>query len=173
LKAAARPLRAVVLADTHLPDGQPPQRDLPPEAWQRIAQSDAVLHAGDVLGPGTLGRLEALAPTYAVLGNNDQALVGVLPETRSFELGGVRVGMVHDSGPRAGRARRLHRRFPDADIVVFGHSHIPWDELGVDGQVLFNPGSPTTRRAQPTRTMGELLVGGGRILSRQLIDLGP
>jgi putative phosphoesterase len=168
----ARRLHVAVLADTHLPEGGPPRRDLPAEAWRRVARSEAVLHAGDVVGPGTLARLGELAPTYAVLGNNDHTLVGVLPETRSLELAGVKVGMVHDSGPRAGRAARLRRWFPHADIVVFGHSHIPWDELGVDDQVLFNPGSPTTRRAQPTRTMGELVLADGRILERRIIDLG-
>jgi putative phosphoesterase len=153
------PLRVVVLADTHLRDSPShgkKGRDLPAEAWALIDGCDAILHAGDVLEGGTLARLGALAPTYAVLGNNDVALVGVLPHTRTLDLAGVQVAMIHDSGPHSGRPTRMRRRFRDAHIVVFGHSHAPCDEVGVDGQVLFNPGSPTTRRAQPVRTMGEL-----------------
>lgn len=164
--------RVAVLADTHLRDA-PPWRDLPAGAWRRIRRCDLVLHAGDVLDEGILRRLEDAAPTHAVLGNNDVDLVGRLPPTLELELAGVRVAMIHDSGDRSGRARRMGRRFPDADLVVFGHSHIPWDEVGERGQVLFNPGSPTTRRSQPTHTMGELELAEGRILARRLVDLGP
>lgn len=79
------------------------------------------------------------------------------------EIGGVRVGMIHDSGPSAGRAGRMRRRFPDADVVVFGHSHIPWNAEGLDGQLLFNPGSPTERRSQPHHTLGTLELVDGRV----------
>jgi putative phosphoesterase len=91
-----------------------------------------------------------------VLGNNDAALTGTLPETVELELEGVRVAMIHDSGARKGRETRLRRRFPSADVVVFGHSHIPWNGEGADGQLLFNPGSPTQRRRQPHCTFGIL-----------------
>jgi putative phosphoesterase len=165
-------MRVAVLADTHLRDGDR-RRDLPPPAWEHLADSDVILHAGDVLERGTLDRLEELAPTYAVLGNNDASLVGQLPLSLGMDLAGVRVAMVHDTGPRVGRARRVQRRFPQADLVVFGHSHVPCNEIGVEGQVLFNPGSPTTRRAQPTRTMGELVLADGRCTRRHIIDLGP
>jgi predicted phosphodiesterase len=77
--------------------------------------------------------------------------------------------MVHDSGARAGREGRMHRRFPDADVVVFGHSHIPWNDEGIDGQLLFNPGSATQRRSQPNRTMGLLELGGGRVLGHEVV----
>lgn len=132
-----------------------------------------ILHAGDVLDAGVLAELAAAAPVYAVLGNNDRSLAGTLPPTRQLDLGGVRIAMIHDSGAATGRAARLHRRFPDAHVVVFGHSHIPWDREGDGGQVLFNPGSPTQRRAQPTRTMGELTIAGGRLVTRRIVDLGP
>jgi len=165
------PLRVVVLADTHLHDHDLPRGDLPEQAWERIRQCDVVLHAGDVLEAGTLRRLSEVAPTYAVLGNNDRALVGHLPETRMLRLAGVSVAMVHDSGRRAGRPARLRRKFPEADIVVFGHSHIPCDEVGVDGQILFNPGSATNRRAQPDCTLGELVLAQGRMVERRILAL--
>lgn len=168
----AVPVRVAVLADTHLRDSDPPRRDLPGQAWERIRQCDVVLHAGDVIEPGLLRRLNEVAPTHAVLGNNDQALVGHLPATRQLVLAGVRLAMVHDSGRRTGRPARLRRRFPDAEIVVFGHSHIPCDEVGTDGQVLFNPGSPTTRRSQPTCTMGQLVLAHGRVVERHIVALG-
>jgi putative phosphoesterase len=162
--------RVVVVSDTHLHAGG---RPLPDAAIRVIEGCDVILHAGDILDAPTLEALEALAPTWAVLGNNDHTLVGHLPVTRLVDLGGVRIGLVHDSGARAGRGPRLRRMFPDAAVVVFGHSHVPCNEEGVDGQVLFNPGSPTQRRAQPTPTLGELVVGGGRVHSRRIIDLGP
>ncbi|MGA7419969.1 MAG: metallophosphoesterase family protein [Acidimicrobiales bacterium] len=167
---AAR-LGVIVLADTHLRDSDPPRRDLPGPAWELIRQCDVVLHAGDVNEPGLLRRLNEVAPTHAVLGNNDLALVGHLPQTLQLALAGVRVAMVHDSGRRAGRPKRLWRRFPQADLVVFGHSHIPCDEVGIDGQVLFNPGSPTTRRSQPTCTLGRLVLAEGAIIGRSIIAL--
>lgn len=161
-----------MVADTHLRDA-PPWRDLPALAWDHIRRADVILHAGDVLDAGVLRRFEEVAPTYAVLGNNDAALAGHLPHTQELELAGVRVAMIHDSGDRSGRARRMARRFPAADLVVYGHSHIPADEVGQNAQVLFNPGSPTTRRAQPTRTLGELELADGQILSQRFVDLGP
>ena len=164
--------RVAVLADTHLRD-RPPWRDLPAEAWRHLRRCDLILHAGDVLDEGILRRLEDAAPIHAVLGNNDVELVGRLPLTLELELGGVKVAMIHDSGDRTGRARRMGRRFPEANLVVFGHSHIPWDEVGESGQVLFNPGSPTNRRSQPSHTMGELELAEGRIVRRRLVDLGP
>jgi putative phosphoesterase len=130
-----------------------------------------ILHAGDVLDEGILGELSELAPVHAVLGNNDSSLAGVLPTTRVVELGGVRIGMIHDSGATAGRARRLRRRFPDADVVVFGHSHAPVNEDGEDGQLLFNPGSPTQRRGQPVHSIGELQIAGGVVAKHRIIPL--
>jgi uncharacterized protein len=170
----------VVLADTHIrrgaihsaPGAARALRRLPDAASTHLEQADVILHAGDILVAEVLDELGGFAPVHAVLGNNDAELAGVLPETRSLEIDGVRIAMVHDSGAAAGRAGRMHRRFPDADVVVFGHSHIPWDDAGVDGQLLFNPGSPTERRSQPHRTLGTLDIhperrqDGGRVTSR-------
>ncbi len=164
-----------MLADTHVRTASPPRRGasrgLPLAAWRRLDGADTILHAGDVLDAGFLELLAAAAPVHAVLGNNDHDLVGVLPTTRTLDLGGVSVGMIHDSGPTSGRARRLRRRFPRADLVVFGHSHAPLDEEGEDGQRLFNPGSPTQRRAQPVHTLGEIRVADGTIVDHRVIPL--
>ena len=162
-------MRLVVLADTHVRDGG--TTDLPAEVWRAVADADGVLHAGDVVGGALLDRLEAHAPTWAVLGNNDRGLESRLPETIELELEGVRVAMVHDSGARQGRERRMARRFPDAAVVVFGHSHDPVDAPGVDGQRLFNPGSPTQRRRQPQRSYGVLELSGGAVTEHRVVLL--
>ena len=108
---------------------------------------------------------------HAVLGNNDVTLRGSLPERLLVELDGVRVGMVHDSGPTKGRAARVHRLFPDCDVVVFGHSHAPVDDEGVDGQRLFNPGSPTQRRMQPHPSFGVLDLVDGHTIGHRIVAL--
>lgn len=159
-------VRAVVVADTHM--RRVWQRSLPPRAVELLSTADVVLHAGDIIHGEVLTELETYAPVHAVLGNNDTELEGTLPETRSIDLAGVRIGMIHDSGPARGRASRLRRRFPDADVVVFGHSHIPWDEPGEDGQLLFNPGSPTERRRQPHHTVGIIECAGGRVADHRI-----
>jgi putative phosphoesterase len=154
-------VRAIVLSDTHLRDGG--TRRLPDRVYAELRDADVVLHCGDVVEQALLDELATFAPVHAVLGNNDVMLRGVLPERLVVELDGVRVGMVHDSGATKGRAARVHRMFPDCDIVLFGHSHAPVDDEGVDGQRLFNPGSPTQRRMQPHPSFGTLTFSGGRI----------
>jgi putative phosphoesterase len=160
-------MRVVVLADTHVRDSG--STALPPRAWDELTSADVILHAGDVVEAGLLEQLRRLAPVHAVLGNNDGALAGVLPETLTLDIDGVAVAMIHDSGPRAGREGRLRRRFPASDVVVFGHSHIPWDETGLDGQLLFNPGSATQRRSQPHRTLGILELANGQVRRHEIV----
>jgi putative phosphoesterase len=162
-------MRLVVLADTHVRDGS--GRDLPDPVWRAVDGADGVLHAGDVVGGELLDRLAARSPTWAVLGNNDHDLAGRLPEELLVDLAGVTVAMVHDSGARAGRERRLSRRFPEAAVVVFGHSHDPVDARGVDGQRLFNPGSPTQRRRQLHPSYGELVVDDGAVVEHHVVLL--
>ncbi|HVF33575.1 MAG TPA: metallophosphoesterase family protein [Acidimicrobiales bacterium] len=160
-------MRVLVLSDTHLRRGG--RRRLPDQVYTELDRSDAVLHAGDVMVSDLLHELAGFAPTYAVLGNNDHGdLTGMLPETRVEVLGGVRIGMIHDSGPSKGRPGRMRRRFPDCPLVVYGHSHIPFDGEGVEGQRLFNPGSPTERRAQPHPTYGLLDLGGGEVVAHEI-----
>ena len=166
-------LRVGVVADTHR---RPGDRPLPEACLAVLADVDVILHAGDVVAPDLLDDLRALAPVHAVLGNNDDAdLVAALPERLELDLAGVRVAMVHDAGARTGRPARLRRWFPDADLVVFGHSHEPVDELGVDGQRLLNPGSPTQRRRQPRPTMGLLVLARGEVAEHRIlpVDGGP
>ncbi len=158
-------MRITVIADTHLRAGL---AKLPDEVLDAIDRSELVLHAGDITTKATLEALNARATVHAVLGNNDEELIGSLPQVRLVECDGVVIGMVHDSGPSRTRTRRLHDLFPHADAVIFGHSHIPVEEIGIGGQLLFNPGSPTQRRAQPYASFGELEIIDGRIESHRI-----
>ncbi len=159
----------VVLADTHIRRGG--SRRLPDAAYDHLERADLVLHAGDILVAEVLDELAGFAPVHAVLGNNDVELAGVLPEVVELEVDGVRIGMVHDSGDAGGRARRMRRMFPDRDVVVFGHSHVPWLEAGADGQLLLNPGSPTERRRQPVHTLATLDIEDGMVVASAIHEV--
>jgi putative phosphoesterase len=147
----AGPVRLLLLADTHVPLRA---KDLPAEVWAAVDAADVVVHAGDWVDPALLGALEARARhLVGVVGNNDgPALRSRLPEVARAELGGLRFAVVHETGPAAGREARCAARFPDTDVLVFGHSHIPWDSTASSGLRLLNPGSPTDRRRQPHHT---------------------
>jgi putative phosphoesterase len=160
----------VVLADTHIRRGS--SRRLPPAVYAALDRADLVLHAGDVVTGALLEELNGFAPTVGVLGNNDTELTGQLPEERLLTVEGLRIALVHDSGARKGREGRLRRRFPTADLVVFGHSHMPVDAEGVDGQRLFNPGSPTeTRPAYRGLGFGRLRIDAGELVEHELIPV--
>lgn len=161
-------LRLLVLADTHL---RGDLSALPSEVWEQVEVCDVILHAGDVVTADLLDALRARRPVHAVLGNNDHALVGALPDRLELDLAGVRVAMVHDSGARSGRERRMRRWFPNADVVVFGHSHEPVDAEGDDGQRLFNPGSALQRRRQPRRTIGVLELADGVVVRHEIVPV--
>ena len=160
-------MRVVVVADTHLRRAWPNRR-LTDATVALLGSADVSLHAGDITQPEHLDALSRHAPVHAVLGNNDHELVGTLPETVELQLGGVRIAMVHDSGPARGRQQRLTARFPCADVIVFGHSHIPWHEVTRGGQLLFNPGSPTERRRQPHRTAGIVTIEDGAVVDARI-----
>jgi putative phosphoesterase len=149
---------AVVLADTHIPRRA---RALPKELVSHLKKADLVLHAGDLIEPSVLDELSSYAPVRAVKGNVDLPEAD-LPQTLEFEFGGVRVAMIHDSGRKEDRRRRLKKRFPEVRVVVFGHSHVPFLE-DEDGLLLLNPGSPTDRRRQPRHTFALLHVEEGRV----------
>ena len=156
-----------MLADTHAPRFW---KACPPAVARHLEGVDLILHAGDVCQASVLEELAGFAPVRAVLGNNDAPDVAAwgAPETLRLDLDGLPAAMVHDAGPARGRPRRLRRRFPDARLVVFGHSHIPLD-LAADGLRLFNPGSPTDRRRQPRGTIGELEIVDGVLVEARII----
>jgi len=147
-------------------------RRLPEACVERLRAADLILHAGDLSTLAVLRELEAYARVIAVHGNVDDARVrAALPATAQVDAGGAIVALVHDAGPATGRLARLRRRFPDADAVVFGHSHIPLHETAPDGFQIFNPGSPTERRRAPRHTMGIAEAHGGRV-TFELITVG-
>jgi putative phosphoesterase len=158
-----------IISDTHMPRAG---RRLPDACVRRLRAADLILHAGDLMRLSVLRDLQALGPpVIAVHGNVDDAEVrAALPAAELVRAGAVRIGMIHDAGPSTGRISRLRRRFPQADAVVFGHSHIPLHEEH-DGFQIFNPGSPTDKRRQPSPTMGLAEVEDGQIRFR-LVDLG-
>ena len=160
-------VRVVVLADTH---GPRRWRVCPPRVAAHLQTADLILHAGDVCTASVLAELAGYAPVVAVIGNNDQPDVadwGATP-TAELDLDGLSVAMLHDSGAAAGRLARMRRAFPNADLVVFGHSHIPLDE-SASGLRIFNPGSPTDRRRQPHGTIGVLQIENGRLQKASIL----
>lgn len=151
-------LAAIVIADTHIPRRA---KKLPESLFPHLERADLILHAGDLMDTSLLEELESHAPTLAVRGNLDEP-DEKLPESREFGFGGIRVAMIHDSGPKRGRRNRMKRRFPDARVVVFGHSHTSF--LEDDGKLLLlNPGSPTDKRREPEFTFAILHVEGGEV----------
>ena len=155
-------MKVLLLADTHLSEGQGSR--LVDKLRGHLETSDVIIHAGDVTDASVLTALEEFAPVRAVLGNNDRGMI--LPERLVVELDGCHVAVVHDSGPADGRTARLRRWFPQADVVVFGHSHTPWHEIDVrpsDGHVQHhvNPGSVMQRRTAPHHTVAVLQLRDG------------
>ncbi len=157
-----RPVRLLLVSDTHVPLRA---RRLPDELLREVDRADVVIHAGDWVDTATLDLLERRAPRLiGVYGNNDGAeLRARLPEVARVELGGLRFGVVHETGPARGREARCAALYPDVDVLVFGHSHIPWDSEAPGGLRLLNPGSPTDRRRQPHRTFMTCTVADGTL----------
>lgn len=155
------PIKVAVLADTHTKETS---RVLPAGAWPYVESCDHILHAGDVCDPSLLDELKAFAPVTAVFGNCDSWDITEwgASEVATVELGHINVGMIHDSGLAAGRRARMRRLFPDARVVVFGHSHLPLVE-DEDGLLLLNPGSPTWPRRAPWPSMGMLWIDGDSV----------
>jgi uncharacterized protein len=165
-------MRLLLVADTHVPKRA---RELPRQLWDEVDRADVVFHAGDWVEEPLLDEFEARASRLvAVYGNNDgPALRRRLPEVAEVELEGLRFAVVHETGAAQGRERRCAERFPDTDVLVFGHSHIPWDTTASTGLRLLNPGSPTDRRRQPYRTYLTVTVRDGRLRDLRLRRLPP
>ncbi|EMF00361.1 metallophosphoesterase [Streptomyces mobaraensis NBRC 13819 = DSM 40847] len=160
-------MELLLMSDTHLPKRA---KALPPELLDRVPRADVVIHAGDWVDAATLDLLEERSRRLlAVYGNNDgPELRSRLPEVAYAELGGLRFGVVHETGAAQGRERRCAERFPELDVLVFGHSHVPWDSTA-DGRLrLLNPGSPTDRRRQPHCTYMTARVAEGRLTGVRL-----
>ncbi|MCD2193055.1 YfcE family phosphodiesterase [Actinomycetospora endophytica] len=169
-------MRLALLSDTHLPVRA---KEIPEPVWAAVDAADVVVHAGDWVAPEALDALEARAATLVgCWGNNDgEALRARLPEVARVEVGGLRLAVVHETGDARGRERRCDTWFgPDSDdpvdVVVFGHSHVPWDSTTPRGLRLLNPGSPTDRRRQPFATFMTGVVAGGA-LTVERHDLPP
>jgi putative phosphoesterase len=150
------------MSDTHLPKRA---KALPPQLMAELPHADVVVHAGDWVDTATLDLLEERSRRLiGVYGNNDgPALRARLPEVARVELDGLHLGVVHETGAAQGRERRCAERYPDLDVLVFGHSHIPWDTTTETGLRLLNPGSPTDRRRQPHHTYMTATVTDGRL----------
>jgi putative phosphoesterase len=162
-------MEIAIISDTHMPRRG---RALPEECVRRCRDAELIIHAGDICTLAVLDELRAYGRVVAVHGNVDDAWVrAALPAVATVEAGGRRIMVTHDGGGRQRRLERLYERFPDADAVVFGHSHIPLHERDGDGFQIFNPGSPTDRRRSPHHTMGIATVRDGGELEFELIEL--
>jgi uncharacterized protein len=162
--------RLVLMADTHLPRRA---RDLPEQLWSAVDVADVVVHAGDWVHDSLLDELETRAERLvAVYGNNDgESLRARLSEVAKAQVEGLRLAVVHETGPAAGRERRCSERFGDVDVLVFGHSHIPWDTTTTTGLRLLNPGSPTDRRRLPFCTYMTAVARSGELREVNLVQL--
>lgn len=162
-------MRVVMLSDTHAPRFW---KRCPVAVARQLDKAELILHAGDVCTPAVLDELAGFAPVNVVLGNNDGPDVASwgAPPTREFVVDGLTVAMIHDSGQRQGRLHRLRQRFPEAGLVVFGHSHIPWDEAA-NGFRILNPGSPTDKRRQPHGTLLVVDIDDGAVARSSLVEV--
>ena len=155
-------MQLVLIADTHVPRRA---RTLPDEVWGAVDAADVVVHAGDWVDVTFLDELDSRAKRLVgVYGNNDgPAIRARLPEVAGVDLEGLRLGVVHETGPASGREKRCDVAYPDLDVLVFGHSHIPWDATTPGGMRLLNPGSPTDRRRQPHHSYLTATVADGAL----------
>jgi hypothetical protein len=163
-------VRLLILADTHVPKRA---RDLPPAVWAEAERADVVIHAGDWVDVALLDALESRARrVVGVYGNNDgPPLRARLPEVARVDLDGLRLAVVHETGASKGRDERMAATYPDTDVLVFGHSHIPWDSVASSGLRVLNPGSPTDRRRQPVGTYMTATISDGRLADVTLVPV--
>jgi putative phosphoesterase len=162
-------MRIAVISDTHAPRFW---KRCPPVVARHLDTAQLILHAGDVCTPAVLEELSSFAPVHAVLGNNDGPDVAAwgASSSKQLDIDGLSVAMIHDSGPRDGRLNRMRRRFPAAELVIFGHSHIPWNQAKGNLRIL-NPGSPTDKRRQAHGTLALLEVADGAVRSVAIMEV--
>ncbi|KAA0928179.1 metallophosphoesterase [Rhodococcus sp. IEGM 1401] len=165
-------MKLLLIADTHLPKRA---RDLPAEVWSAVDDADVVIHAGDWVNLAAFEQLSQRSRRLvACWGNNDgEELRALMPERADVVLGGVRFSVVHETGAATGRERRMAAAYPETDVLVFGHSHIPWDTVADNGLRLLNPGSPTDRRRQPFCTYMTATAEGGALTDVELHRIAP
>ncbi|TWD73081.1 hypothetical protein FB561_6966 [Kribbella amoyensis] len=163
-------MRLVLISDTHLPVRA---KKLPDVVWQAIDDADVVIHAGDWVNVELLDELEGRARRLVgCWGNNDGPVLRArLPEVARVTLDGLSVAVVHETGQAKGREERCEKAYPGVDLLVFGHSHIPWDSTSPGGLRLLNPGSPTDRRRQPYCTYQTAVIDSGRLKDVALHNL--
>ncbi|MTG90382.1 YfcE family phosphodiesterase [Cellulosimicrobium sp. BIT-GX5] len=164
------PTRLLLISDTHVPVRA---RVLPDQVWRAVDAADVVVHAGDWVSADLLDALESRAARLVgVAGNNDGPdLHARLPEVARTTVEGMRIAVVHETGAKQGRERRADAGLPDADVLVFGHSHIPWDTTSPGGLRLLNPGSPTDRRRQPVGTFLTAVADDGALRDVELVPV--
>lgn len=164
-------MRLLLIADTHVPRRA---RDLPAAVWQQVDACDAVVHAGDWVDLSLVDAIASRAKLVGCYGNNDGPAVRArLPEVARTDIDGLRLAVVHETGAAPGRNERMAARYPDVDVLVFGHSHIPWDATASTGLRLLNPGSPTDRRRQRFGTYLTATVTEGALIDVVLHRVEP
>ncbi len=163
-------LRLLLVSDTHVPKRA---KELPAQVWSAVEKADVVFHAGDWVTVELLDQFERRSQQLVgVYGNNDgPELRTRLPETATVTLDGMRFAIVHETGPAKGRNERTEALYPNCDVLVFGHSHIPWDTTTPRGLRLLNPGSPTDRRRQPVCTYMTATVDDGLLRQVELVEV--
>ena len=157
-------VRVGVISDTHIPKAA---LDLPEAVYAELKKVDMILHAGDLIEKAFLEKLERIAPVHAVFGNMDMhALKACLPQKEVIKINSFRIGLIHGYGPPTRLIGAVSKEFTRVDAIVFGHSHVPVNEV-IEKRLFFNPGTPTDKVFAAFNSFGVLEIGdsiNGRII---------
>lgn len=162
-------MKIVVISDTHMPRMN---KKLPDRLIEELKNADAIIHAGDWTTLSVYEALAAYAPTYGVAGNNDGSeIIKKFGYRKLMEIEGCRIGLVHGhgTGGRVNTETRAREAFKGKQlhVLIFGHSHIPvMKQLGK--MLIFNPGSPTDKRRQPSYSFGMMELAAGTVKARHI-----